>query len=126
MESNKPAIPKEQDQRKQFLVDVGRMYQFKPDEMQADVKSSAYSNVAYITCTNRDVFIDFLEMPGYRKDDRMMVPATRIFMSHSGAQNLAAKLIEVLEGSYNRGEMETYSPPSGKPGIRFKNEKRTI
>lgn len=91
-------------------LDFGRMYQFRPEEMCPDVRASAYANVSYITCTNRDVFIDFLEMPGVKKDGKMMIPATRIYLSHSAAQQLAAKLGEILEGSYQRGEMEFYEP----------------
>jgi hypothetical protein len=114
MVSQKQTKPKEQDPQQQFLIDVARMYQFKPEEMIPDIKTSSYSNVSYLTCTNRDVFIDFLEMPGIKKDGKMMVPATRVYMSHSAAQQLAAKLTEILEGSYQRGEMEFFTPPSGK------------
>ncbi|MEN6442447.1 MAG: DUF3467 domain-containing protein [Methanoregula sp.] len=114
MNSQKQTTPKEQDPRQQFLIDVGRMYQFKPEEMMPDIKTSTYSNVSYLTCTNRDVFIDFLEMPGIKKDGKMMIPATRVYMSHSAAQQLAATLTGVLEGSYERGEMEFFTPPSGK------------
>jgi hypothetical protein len=114
MDAQKHTTPKEQDPQQQFLIDVARMYQFKPEEMIPDIKTSSYSNVSYLTCTNRDVFIDFLELPGIKKDGKMMVPATRVYMSHSAAQQLAAKLTEILEGSYQRGEMEFFTPPSGK------------
>jgi uncharacterized protein (DUF2267 family) len=94
----------------QLPIDIGRMYQFRPDEMVPEIRTSSYSNVSYITCTNRDVFIDFLEMPGIKKDRKMTVPGTRIYLSHSAARQLAAKLTEILEGSYHRGKMEFYKP----------------
>lgn len=125
METPKQIPDKEKDVR-QFLVDVGRMYQFKAEEMTPDIKTSSYSNVAYLTCTNRDVFIDFLEMPGMKKDGKMMVPATRVYMSHSAAQQLAARLTEVLEGSYQRGELESYKPPSVKPPVRLKDQNKKL
>jgi hypothetical protein len=121
MKNQKQTPSKEPDTKQQFLIDVGRMYQFKPEEMMPDIKTSSYSNVSYLTCTNRDVFIDFLEMPGIKKDGKMMIPATRVYMSHSAAQQLAAKLTEILEGSYQRGEMEFFTPPSGKSPARTKN-----
>jgi len=102
-------------------IDFGRMYQFGLDEMCPDVRTSAYANVSYITCTNRDVFIDFLEMPGIKKDGKMMIPATRIYLSHSAAQQLAAKLSEILEGSYQRGEMESYEPGQKTAPAKAKN-----
>jgi hypothetical protein len=105
-------------------VDFGRMYRFSPDEMCPEVRASAYANVSYITCTNRDVFIDFLEMPGVKKDGKMMIPATRIYLSHSAAQQLAAKLSEILEGSYQRGEMEFYEPGETTVPAKAKKQKR--
>lgn len=114
----------DQEQRKEFLIDVAGMYRFTPGEMVPDIRTSAYSNLAYITCTNQDVFIDFLEMPGMKKEGRMVVPGTRIYMSHSAAQHLAGKLAEILEGTYRRGEMESYSPPPVKPPVRMKDDLR--
>jgi len=105
-------------------IDFGRMYRFSPDEMCPEVRASAYANVSYITCTNRDVFIDFLEMPGVKKDGKMMIPATRIYLSHSAAQQLAAKLSEILEGSYQRGEMEFYEPGETTVPTKAKKSKR--
>jgi len=85
-----------------------------------DIRTSSYSNVSYITCTNRDVFIDFLEMPGMKKEGKMMVPATRIYLSHPAAQQLASQLANVLESSYQRGEMESYTPAPVKQTVRMK------
>jgi hypothetical protein len=125
MDSPKQTLPKDQVARQQFLVDVGKMYEFKPEDLVPDIKTSSYSNVAYLNCTNRDVFIDFLEMPGVKKDGKMMVPATRVYMSHSAAQQLAIQLAAVLEGSYQRGEMESYNPPPpANLRIQMKEEKR--
>jgi hypothetical protein len=114
MDAKKQTSTKEPGTGQQIAIDISKMYQFRPDEMIPDIRASSYSNVSYITCTNRDVFIDFLEMPGIKKDGRMMIPGTRVYMSHSAAQQLAAKLAEVLEGSYQRGEMEFFQPEPGK------------
>ena len=114
MDTKKQGTPKSSIRVQPVSLDVGKMYQFSPDEMYPEVRSSSYANVSYITCTNRDVYIDFLEMPGIKKDGKMMIPATRVYMSHSAAQQLAEKLKEILDGSYQRGEMEFFQPPSGK------------
>jgi hypothetical protein len=114
MDAKKEKAPKESTTGRQIPIDFGKMYQFSPEEMCPDIRSSSYANISFITCTNRDVYIDFLEMPGIKKDGKMMIPATRVYMSHSAAQQLAEKLNEVLEGSYQRGEMEFFTPPSGK------------
>jgi len=115
-----------QGKNQKFLLDIGRMYEFNPEDMTPDIKTSAYSNVAYITCSNRDIFIDFLELPGVKKDGKMMVPGTRVYMSHAAAQQLAIRLAQVLEGSFQRGEMESYDPQPVKPPIRLKDQKRKL
>ena len=114
-------VPEKNDK---YHLDIGRMYEFNPDDMTPDIRTTAYSNVAYITCSNRDVFIDFLEIPGVKKDGKIMVPGTRVFMSHAAAQQLAIRLAQVLEGSYKRGEMEAYSPLPQKPPARMKGEEK--
>ena len=76
MDAKKQTSSKEPDTGQQIAIDISKMYQFRPDEMIPDIRASSYSNVSYITCTNRDVFIDFLEMPGIKKDGKMMIPGT--------------------------------------------------
>lgn len=114
------------EKNEKFLLDIGRMYEFNPEDMTPDIKTSAYSNVAFITCSNRDIFIDFLELPGVKKDGKMMVPGTRVYMSHAAAQQLAIRLAQVLEGSFQRGEMESYDPQPVKPPVRLKDQKRKL
>ena len=114
MDAKMENVPKDLPTGRQIPIDFGRMYQFSPEEMCPDIRASSYANISFITCTNRDVYIDFLEMPGIKKDGKMMIPATRVYMSHSAAQQLAEKLKEILEGSYQRGDMEFFQPPSGK------------
>lgn len=114
------------EKNEKIPLDFSRMYEFRPDDMTQDIRTSAYSNVAFITCSNRDVFIDFLELPGVKKDGKMMVPGTRVYMSHAAAQQLALRLGQVLEGSYQRGEMEAYNPQPVKPPVRMKDQKRRL
>jgi len=116
-------IPEKNDK---IPLDIGRMYEFNPNEMTPDIRTSAYSNVAFITCSNRDVFIDFLELPGIKKDEKMMVHGTRVYMSHAAAQQLALRLAQILEGSFQRGEMESYDPQPVKPPVRLKDQKRKL
>jgi len=76
-----------------------------------DISYSTYSNLAYIQVTHRDVYIDFLEMPGIKREDgKMHVDGTRVFMSHAAAQKLAEALNGILEKVYSEGGMENYCP----------------
>ncbi len=82
------------------VIDLRELYQFEPGELQPDITHSSYSNLAYVQVTHRDVFIDFLEMPGIRRDDRMRVNGTRVYMSHAAAQKLAEALSGILDKVY--------------------------
>jgi hypothetical protein len=89
-------------------IDLADLYKFNPDDLVADIRTSAYSNLAFIQVTHRDVFIDFFEMPGTRKDGKMVMPGTRVFMSFAAAQRLSEALTGILEKAHKDGEMEQY------------------
>jgi hypothetical protein len=85
------------------------MYSFDPKDAMPEISPIRYSNLAYIHVSNRDVYIDFLEMPGIKREGKVFVPGTRIYMSHAAAQKLAEALDGILE-KVNSGEgMEKYS-----------------
>lgn len=106
MERKKTAIK----ESKGLTIDLNEIYKFEPKDITIDVTASRYSNLAYVTCEHRDVFIDFLEMPGIKKDGKMMVNGTRIFMSHAAAQRLGEALNGILKQIHEDGQMETYNP----------------
>jgi len=91
-------------------IDFGKLYSFSPDEINLDIEKVAYSNLAYISCTPRDVFIDFLEMPGVKTDGKTVVKGTRVYMSHAAAQKCALALQNILEKVDHEGSMEKYQP----------------
>ena len=106
MEKRKDA----QKEQEGLTIDLNKIYKFGPEDINIDITASRYSNLAYVTCEHRDVFIDFLEMPGIKKDGRMMVNGTRIFMSHAAAQKLAEALKGILKQIHDNGQMELYNP----------------
>jgi hypothetical protein len=93
-----------------LTIDLNEIYKFGAADINIDITASRYSNLAYVTCEQRDVFIDFLEMPGIKKDGKMMVNGTRIFMSHAAAQKLAEALKGILKQIHDNGQMEAYNP----------------
>lgn len=94
----------------QVTIDLNKMYRIDPENMVIDISNSTYSNLSYIQVTQRDVFIDFLQMPGTKKDDKIHVSGARIYMSYSGAQRLSEVLKLILDDTYKRGKMEEYKP----------------
>ena len=91
-------------------IDFQKLYAFKPEDLILDITNSSYSNMAYVQVSHRDVSIDFLEMPGIRKEGKNVVKGTRIYMSHAAAQKLAESLSNLLDKVHSDGEMETYTP----------------
>jgi len=91
-------------------VDIGKCYQFKPEDFEIDVTSVHYSNYSFMQVMGQDVFVDFMEIPGVKKDGKMVANATRIYMTHVQAAKLARTLQSVLESTHKAGRMETYPP----------------
>jgi len=103
-----------------ITVDLAELYKFNPEDLVTDIKESAYSNLAFIQVTHRDVFIDFFEMPGMKRDGKMVMPGMRIYMSFAAAQRLSEALTAVLEKSHRNGEMEQYVPGGPKTQLSTK------
>lgn len=102
---------KEEDTAKEegaIKIDIKEIYKFDPKDITPDISVVRYSNLAYIQVTHRDVYIDFLEMPGIKKDGKILLNGTRIYMSFVAAQKLAEALQGILEQVHSRGEMEKY------------------
>lgn len=78
-------------------IDFRKLYAFEPSELVLDIASSHYSNLAYVQVAHRDVYIDFLEMPGMKRDGKMAVKGVRIYMAHPAAKRLAEVLGEIME-----------------------------
>ena len=89
-------------------IDIGKCYRFKPEDFEIDVTIVRYSNTSFIQVMGTDVFVDFLEIPGVKKEGKMVANATRIYMTHVQAKKLVETLGNLLEKSYKAGRMETY------------------
>ena len=89
-------------------VDISELYKFKQDDLVLEISEERYSNLAYIQVAPREVSIDFLPMPGIKKDGKMVIKGTRIYMSHMAAQMLAERLNQLLEEVHEKGGIETY------------------
>ena len=93
---------------KTITIDFGALYKFKPEDMSIDISNTFYSNHAYIQVMNRDVFIDFLQIPGVKKDDVVRVNGTRIYLTHSHAKKLANSILGVIDNAHKEGKLESF------------------
>jgi hypothetical protein len=89
-------------------IDLKSIYAFDPKDITTDVSVVRYSNLAYIQVMPRDLYIDFLEMPGVKRDGKMIATGARIYMSHAAGQKLAEVLAGILRQVSMSGGMEKY------------------
>jgi hypothetical protein len=76
-----------EEARNSITIDLGKLYQCRAEDIFPEITATAYSNLAYVNCTGRDVFIDFLEMPGVKcPDGTVRLRGTRVYMSHAAAR----------------------------------------
>ena len=92
-------------------VDLKQLYAFEAGDLVPDITLTRYSNLAYVQVSPRDVYIDFLEMPGVKKDGRMMVNGTRVYMSHVAARRLGEVLQRLLTKASKDGGLEKLGDP---------------
>jgi hypothetical protein len=83
--------------------DIGDLYKFRPEELILNISSTHYSNITYMQVASREVILDFLELPGIKKENKMVINGIRIYLSHEAAQTLVEKLGKLLEQAYSKG-----------------------
>jgi hypothetical protein len=100
------------------VVDLSDLYKFNTQDLSINISDEIYSNLSYMQVTHRDVYIDFLAMPGTKREGLQIVNGVRVFMSHVAAQKLAETLGQLLSDVHKKGAMETYSPSEGLKKIK--------
>jgi hypothetical protein len=93
------------------IMDLSDMYKFGPDDLVLNISGTHYSNITYIQVAPREVVLDFLEMPGVKREGKMVVEGTRIYLSHVAALKLVVTLKRLLSDSYKEGRMEIFELP---------------
>lgn len=106
---SKTDVKKDEASRKKLTIDLGELYKYNAKDLQVDITAVKHSNLSWIQVSPRDVSIDFLEMPGVKKDDKMMINGTRIYMSHVSAQKLSEVIDGLLQKVHSRGDIEQLS-----------------
>ena len=102
-------VKKDEISREELTIDLGELYKYNAKDLQVDITAVKYSNLSWVQVSSRDVSIDFLEMPGVKKDSKVAINGTRIYMSHVAAKKLSEVLGNVLKQVHNRGGIEKLS-----------------
>lgn len=100
-QQNQP--PSEED-GSSVMIDLSKIYAFKPENLTIDITNTYYSNVSYLQVAPRDVVIDFLALPGIKKDEKMIVSGVRVYMTHVEALKMAEALGALLAKNEKRIE----------------------
>jgi len=107
----KPASSSKEDA---VSINMADLYRFEASDLVLDISEEHYSNLAYMQVTPRDVYVDFFATPGIKKDGKMVLKGTRIYMSHVAAQRLVEALDSVLKDVHRAGGLEIYTPKVAK------------
>ena len=94
----------------EVTINLSDLYSFKSEDLTIDITGEQYSNHAFAHVTPNDVYIDFLTFPGAKRDGKMSLKGTRIYMSHSVAQALIEGLKKSLGNEYKDRAIKTYAP----------------
>lgn len=111
---NKDKTTSDPEEKKPLSINFEDIYRFERSDVVLEISEEHYSNIAYMQVGGRDVCIDFFAMPGVKKDGRMVLRGTRIYMPHVAAQRLVESLDSVLRSVYLDDKMETYTPRETK------------
>jgi len=71
-EERNPSKPTGVEAKSSITLDIRDMYKFEPEDLTVDIPITHYSNVAYMQVTSREVIIDFLQLPGIKRDEKWL------------------------------------------------------
>lgn len=89
------------------LINLAGFYQYDFSKVKINITKESYSNQAWVSISGRDVFIDFLVMPGNIEDGIPVMNGIRIFMPPAAAASLAAVLTRTLAEVQSKGGFES-------------------
>jgi mRNA-degrading endonuclease HigB of HigAB toxin-antitoxin module len=71
-------VPKPEET--QVVLNIKDLYKIGNEDVSLDISTTYYSNIAYVQVHSRDVYVDFMQIPGTIKGGTMTINATRIIM----------------------------------------------
>ena len=66
------------------------------NEATIEISNTYYSNEMHIRASKDDVHIDFLEMPGVIRENKMVLKGIRVYLSENKAKELASGINGLL------------------------------
>jgi hypothetical protein len=86
-------------------MDIKDLYKVKLEDIILNISSTHYSNLTYMQVAPREVVLDFLELPGIKRDGKLVIDGVRVYLSHVAAEILVEKLGKLLEKAYKDGNI---------------------
>ena len=85
-------------------------YKYDMNNFKIKIDQEQYSNMAYITVSGRDVYIDFIKMPGIISDGILVATGIRVYMPIVSAQRLGEALLNTIQSVEVRKGIEPLHP----------------
>ncbi len=86
-------------------------YKYDLSKLKVKIDGEHYSNMAYMLVSGRDVYVDFLKMPGVIIDGVPVASGVRVYMPIAAAQRLADALITTIKQAEKAGGIEPIHTP---------------
>ena len=94
-----------------LTIDLAKLAHLDWANVKLEQDFVSYSNHALVQASPRDIWVDFMTLPGERVDGRDVVRGVRVFMTHIAARRLAESILGVLDQTAKRPDLERFPPP---------------
>lgn len=81
-------------------ISLEKYYRSDLSKLEIKIEGEHYSNIGFINLAGRDVFIDFVKLPGIVENGVPVARGIRVYMPYPAAQ----RLVEVLSKSISDAE----------------------
>jgi hypothetical protein len=99
----------------QLQLDLASLYKIDPAQTVLEMVGTHHANHVMVQLLQRDIYLDFLAIPGIIRDGKHSVQAFRIQLSHQTAYQLMTALQQMMSQARSGDIIERFPPDSKEP-----------
>jgi hypothetical protein len=84
-------------EKKESSIDVRSWDELQQKIAYPELVHVQYSNAIQVQASDADIYIDFQQLPGHIKDEKIFVDVTRIYLTKDKARNFAGALSDLIK-----------------------------
>jgi hypothetical protein len=78
------------------------IYDYNNKKFELNILNAIYSNDQSVQSSEDELLIDFFMLPGYKKENTIIINTIRIYMNHQTARVLAKNITEMLQSDTDK------------------------